>query len=152
MKRIVVLTVSRAEYGLLRPLILKLGKEEDIDMRLAVTGSHLSPEFGMTVYEIEEDGIEIDKKTEILLSADTPVSISKSMGLAMISFAEYFAECDPDALIVLGDRFETLAVCCAAMNAGIPVLHLHGGETTEGLIDEAIRHSITKMSYNYFLV
>ena len=150
MKRIVVLTASRAEYGLLRPLILKLGKEEDIDMRLAVTGSHLSPEFGMTVCEIEEDGIEIDKKTEILLSADTPVSISKSMGLAMISFAEYFAECDPDALIVLGDRFETLAVCCAAMNAGIPVLHLHGGETTEGLIDEAIRHSITKMSYLHF--
>lgn len=150
MKRIVVLTASRAEYGLLRPLILKLEKEEDIDMRLAVTGTHLSPEFGMTVCEIEEDGIEIDKRAEILLSADTPVSISKSMGLAIISFAEYFAESDPDALIVLGDRFETLAVCCAAMNARIPIFHLHGGETTEGVIDEAIRHSITKMSYLHF--
>lgn len=150
MKRIVILTATRAEYGLLKPIIEKLNKDEDFDMRLAVTGTHLVPEFGMTVQEIEADQIPIDKKIEIVLGSDTPVAVSKSMGLAMISFAEYFEECGPEALIVLGDRYETLAVCCAATNARIPIFHLHGGETTEGAIDEAIRHSITKMSYLHF--
>lgn len=150
MKQIVILTTTRAEYGLLRPLIERFDKEQDIHIRIAVTGTHLSPEFGMTVHEIEGDRIPIDKKVEIVLSSDTPVSISKSMGLALISFSEYFDECQPDALIVLGDRYETLAVCCAAMNGRIPIFHLHGGETTEGLIDEAVRHSITKMSYLHF--
>ncbi len=150
MKRLVVLTATRAEYGLLKPLIQKLGMDSDIDERVAVTGMHLSPEFGMTVHEIENDGIRIDKKIEILMSSDTPIALSKSMGLAMISFSEYFEESAPDGLIVLGDRFETLAVCCAAMNARIPILHIHGGEATEGLIDEAVRHSITKMSYLHF--
>ncbi len=149
-KKIVILTATRAEYGLLKPLMLKLGQDEDFDLRVAVTGMHLSPEFGMTVREIENDGIKIDKKTEILLSSDTPAALSKSMGLAMISLSEYFEECAPDALVVLGDRFETLAVCCAAVNARIPIFHLHGGEATEGLIDEAVRHSITKMSYLHF--
>ena len=150
MKRIVILTATRAEYGLLKPLMQKLGKDRDIDLKVAVTGMHLSPEFGYTVKEIESDGIVIDKKVEILLSSDTPVALSKSMGLALIGFSEYFAEIKPDALMVLGDRFETLAVCCAAMNARIPIFHLHGGEATEGLIDEAVRHSITKMSYLHF--
>lgn len=150
MKRIVILTATRAEYGLLKPIIEKLNTDEDFDMRLVVTGTHLVPEFGMTIREIEADQIPIDKKIEIVLSSDTPVAVSKSMGLAMISFAEYFEECDPEALIVLGDRYETLAVCCAAMNARIPIFHLHGGEATEGLIDEAVRHSITKMSYLHF--
>ncbi len=149
-KRIVILTATRAEYGLLKPLMSKLGQDEDFDLRVAVTGMHLSPEFGMTVHEIENDGIKIDKKAEILLSSDTPAALSKSMGLAMISFSEYFEERGPDALVVLGDRFETLAVCCAAVNARIPIFHLHGGEATEGLIDEAVRHSITKMSYLHF--
>lgn len=150
MKKIVVLTATRAEYGLLKTLIQKLDIDVDIEMQLAVTGAHLSPEFGMTVREIERDGIKISKKIEILLSSDTHISLSKSMGLALISFAEYFDECQPDGLLVLGDRYETLAVCCAAMNARIPIFHLHGGETTEGLIDEAVRHSITKMSYLHF--
>lgn len=150
MKRICLLTATRAEYGLLKPLMVKLDNDSDFDLCIAVTGMHLSPEFGMTVKEIEEDGLRIDKKIEILLSSDTPVALSKSMGLAMISFSEYFDECRPDALIVLGDRFETLAVCCAAMNARIPIFHLHGGEATEGLIDEAVRHSITKMSFLHF--
>lgn len=150
MTRIVVLTATRAEYGLLKPIIKKLDADVNFEMRLAVTGMHLSPEFGMTVREIEADQIAIDKKIEILLSSDTPIAISKSMGLAMISFAEYFEECVPEALIVLGDRYETLAVCCAAMNARIPIFHLHGGEATEGSIDEAVRHSITKMSYLHF--
>jgi GDP/UDP-N,N'-diacetylbacillosamine 2-epimerase (hydrolysing) len=146
-KTICVLTATRAEYGLLKTIIQKLDKVDDVIVKVAVTGMHLSSEFGLTYQEIECDGIAIDKKIAILLSADTAVSISKSMALAMISFAEYFEESKPDLLIVLGDRYETLAVCCAAMNAMIPIVHLYGGETTEGAIDESIRHSITKMSY-----
>lgn len=147
MKTITVLTATRAEYGLLSPIISALKKCADIEVRIVVTGAHLSPEFGLTYKEIEKDGFEIDKKIEILLSSDTPSAISKSMGLAMISFADYFSERKSDALLVLGDRYETLAVCCAAMNERIPIIHLYGGETTEGAIDEAIRHAITKMSY-----
>lgn len=150
MKRIAVLTATRAEYGLLAPVIKKLMKEKDIEVRVIATGMHLSPEFGNTYQEIEADGVTISKKIEVLMSADTNVSVSKAMGLAMISFAEYFEELKPDALLVLGDRYETLAVCCAAMNAKVPIAHLYGGETTEGAIDEAIRHCITKMSYLHF--
>ncbi len=150
MKKIVILTATRAEYGLLKAVMTGLLADPFYDIRIAVTGMHLSPEFGMTVKEIESDGLPIDKKIEIVLSSDTPVALSKSMGLAMISFSEYFEECKPDALMALGDRYETLAVCCAAMNARIPIFHLYGGEATEGLIDEAIRHSITKMSYLHF--
>ncbi len=150
MKKVVILTATRAEYGLLKPLMTGMLTDPFFDTRIVATGMHLSPEFGMTIKEIEADGIKIDKKIEILLSSDTPVAVSKAMGLAMISFSEYFEECRPDALLVLGDRYETLAVCCAAMNARIPIFHLHGGETSEGLIDEAIRHSITKMSYLHF--
>ncbi|MDT4763428.1 UDP-N-acetylglucosamine 2-epimerase [Sphaerochaeta sp. PS] len=151
MKKIIsILTATRAEYGLLHPLILKLQKLGAFDVRVVVTGAHLSPEFGLTYKEIEEDNIEIDKKIEILLSSDTPSSISKSMGLAMIGFSDYFSELKPDLLIVLGDRYETLAVCCVAMNQRIPIAHLYGGETTEGAIDESIRHAITKLSYLHF--
>lgn len=150
MKKLTIVTATRAEYGLLAPIIKKFMNEPDIDVRVAVTGAHLSPEFGMTVKEIVADGIPIDKKIEILLSSDTPVAISKSMGLALISFAEYFDESKPDALMVLGDRYETLAVACAAMNARIPIIHLYGGEATEGLIDEAVRNAITKMSFLHF--
>lgn len=148
--KMAVLTATRAEYGLLSPIIHKLMKSELFEIRVIVTGAHLSPEFGLTYKEIEEDGVNIDKKIEILLSSDSPAAISKSMGLAMIGFAEYFEEKQPDVLLVLGDRYETLAVCCAAMNARIPIVHLYGGETTEGAIDEAVRHSITKMSYLHF--
>ena len=147
MKKIAILTATRAEYGLLRTIIQKLQKVPEFETEVVATGAHLSPEFGLTYQEIEKDGIAIAKKIEILLSSDTPVAISKSMGLAMISFAEYFEESKPDALLVLGDRYETLAVCAAAMNARIPIIHLYGGETTEGAVDEAIRHCITKMSY-----
>lgn len=149
-KKIVILTSTRAEYGLLKPIINALNECEKLKVMVVVTGAHLSPEFGLTYKEIEADGIKIDRKIEILLSSDTSVSISKAMGLAIISFSEYFEDEKPDALLVLGDRYETLAVCCAAMNARIPIFHLHGGETTEGAIDEAIRHSITKMSYLHF--
>ncbi len=147
MKRICVVTATRAEYGLLSPIIHALKECHDFDVRIVATGAHLSPEFGFTYREIEEDGNKIDRKIEILLSADTASGISKSMGLAIIGFADYFAECRPDALIVLGDRYEMLAICCAAMNERIPIIHLYGGETTEGAVDEAIRHAITKLSY-----
>lgn len=151
MKKIIsVLTATRAEYGLLKPLIMSLKEDETLDVRLVVTGAHLSPEFGSTFKEIEKDGLKIDEKIEILLSSDTPSSISKSMGLALIGFGDYFEKLKPDILIVLGDRYETLAVAGAAMNARIPIVHLHGGETTEGAIDEAIRHAITKLSYLHF--
>ncbi|MEG2898624.1 MAG: UDP-N-acetylglucosamine 2-epimerase [Eubacterium sp.] len=149
-KKISILTATRAEYGLLKPIIEKLNQEKYFNVKVVATGMHLSPEFGSTYHEIEKDGIIMDAKIEILLSSDTPVSISKSMGLAMISFAEYFDRIKPDLLIVLGDRYETLAVCCAAMNARIPIAHLYGGETTEGAVDESIRHAITKMSYLHF--
>lgn len=149
-KIISVLTATRAEYGLLKPILEKLNREDAFDVRIAVTGMHLSPEFGLTYREIEEDGFVIDKKIEILSEDDTPEAISASMGKAMIGFGQYFAALKPHLLVVLGDRYETLAVCCAAMNARIPIAHLYGGETTEGAIDESIRHAITKLSYLHF--
>ncbi|MBF4695133.1 UDP-N-acetylglucosamine 2-epimerase [Fusibacter ferrireducens] len=151
MKKIIsILTATRAEYGLLKPIINKLNSVEEFDVRIVATGAHLSPEFGLTYQEIEKDGFNIDEKIEILLSSDTPSSISKSMGLAMISFADYFEKLHPDLLIVLGDRYETLAVATTAMNQRVPIAHLYGGETTEGAIDESIRHAITKLSYLHF--
>lgn len=150
MSKISILTATRAEYGLLKPIINELTKVSKFDVNLVVTGAHLSPEFGLTYKEIEEDGIKIDKKIEMLLSSDSPAAISKSMGLAMISFADYFEELEPDLLIVLGDRYETLAVSIVAMNQRIPIAHLYGGETTEGALDESIRHAITKLSYLHF--
>jgi GDP/UDP-N,N'-diacetylbacillosamine 2-epimerase (hydrolysing) len=149
-KNICVLTSARAEYGLLKPVITKLNAADTFDVRIAVTGAHLSPEFGLTYREIEKDGFRIDEKIEILVSADTPSSVSKSMGLAMTGFADYFARRTPDLLIVLGDRYETFAVAAAALNQGIPIAHLYGGETTEGAVDEAYRHAITKMSTLHF--
>jgi GDP/UDP-N,N'-diacetylbacillosamine 2-epimerase (hydrolysing) len=149
-KKISILTATRAEYGLLKPIIKKLNSVEEFDVRVVATGAHLSTEFDLTYKEIENDGIVLDEKIEILLSADTPTAISKSMGLAMISFADYFEKLKPDMLVVLGDRYETLAVAIAAMNQRIPIAHLYGGETTEGAIDESIRHAITKMSYLHF--
>lgn len=150
MKEICVVTGTRAEYGLLKSIIIALDKTQMFQVRLVVTGSHLSPEYGLTFQEIQSDGIEIARKIEILLSSDTSVGISKSMGLALISFAEYFAENRPDAVMLLGDRYEALAAACAAVNANIPIVHLHGGETTQGAVDEAYRHAITKMSYLHF--
>lgn len=149
-KTICILTATRAEYGLLKPLLCKLNQYENFNTKIVVTGAHLSPEFGLTYQEVEKDGLVIDEKIEILLSADTPSSICKSMGLALIGFADYFQKLNPDLLVVLGDRYETLAVVIVAMNQKIPVAHLYGGETTEGAIDESIRHAITKMSYLHF--
>ena len=147
MKTIAILTATRAEYGLLKPIIIALKETGAYNIKVLVTGAHLSPEFGLTYKEILDDNIQIDKKIDILLSSDTPSAISKSMGLAIMGFADYFTDNRPDALMVLGDRYETLAVCLSAMNERIPIIHLYGGDTTEGAVDEAIRHAITKLSY-----
>jgi GDP/UDP-N,N'-diacetylbacillosamine 2-epimerase (hydrolysing) len=120
-------------------------------LQIIATGMHLSPEFGLTYREIEQDGFQIDRRVEMLLSADTPVATAKSMGLGMIGFADALAELSPDLLVVLGDRFEIFSVVAAALVARIPVAHLHGGETTEGAFDESLRHSITKMSHLHFV-
>ena len=150
MKKICVVTGTRAEYGLLTPLINKIHDDSDLVLQLLVTGMHMSPEFGMTVNSIENDGYEIAERIEILLSSDSPVGISKSMGLALISFSETFERLRPDMVVVLGDRSEIFAVAAAASVARIPIAHLHGGETTEGAVDEAFRHSITKLSWLHF--
>lgn len=150
MKKICIVTGTRAEYGLLKPVIKIISDAKDLELNLVVTGMHLSPEFGLTYKEIEQDGYLITAKIEMLLSSDTPVGITKSMGLAIIGFADYFENNKPDLVIILGDRYEMLMVASAAMIARIPIAHIHGGELTEGLIDEAIRHSITKMSHLHF--
>ncbi|MFW2580727.1 UDP-N-acetylglucosamine 2-epimerase [Aliarcobacter butzleri] len=149
MKKICVVTGTRAEYGLLYWLLKEIEVDKELELQLIVTGMHLSPEFGLTYKEIEKE-FKIDKKIEMLLSSDTSIGISKSMGLAQISFCEAFEELKPDILIVLGDRYEIFSVVSTAMIARIPIVHLHGGETTEGAFDESIRHSITKMSHLHF--
>ena len=149
MKKICVVTGTRAEYGLLYWLLKEIEADKELQLQVIVTGMHLSPEFGLTYKEIEKE-FKINKKIEMLLSSDTSVGISKSMGLAQISFAESYDELKPDIVIVLGDRYEIFSATSAAMIAKIPIAHLHGGEATEGLIDEPIRHSITKMSHLHF--
>ena len=150
MKRIGIMTGTRAEYGLLKPLMQEINKDNDLELYLIVSGMHLSPEFGMTYQEIEEDGFQINAKVEMLLSSDSPAGISKSIGLGVIGFADEFQRADLDMLILLGDRYEALSAAICAMVMRIPIAHLHGGELTEGAIDEGIRHSITKMSYLHF--
>ncbi len=149
-KKICIVTGTRAEYGLLKPLIDAIREDNDLKLQIIVTGMHLSPEFGLTYKELEKDGLEIDEKIEMLLSSDTPIGISKSMGLAMISFAEAYNRLRPDIIVVLGDRYEIFSASASAMVSNIPIAHLYGGESTYGVIDEAIRHSITKMSYLHF--
>ena len=148
-RKICIVTGTRAEYGLLYWLMKAIKEDSDLTLQLVVTGMHLSPEFGFTYREIEKE-FSIDKKTEILLSSDTPVGISKSIGLGMISLSEAFSELQPDIIVLLGDRYEIFAASTAAMVCRIPIAHIHGGEATEGLIDEPIRHSITKMSHLHF--
>ncbi len=149
MRKICVITGTRAEYGLLYYLMSAIEADPELELQIIATGMHLSSEFGLTYKEIEKD-FTITKKIEMLLSSDTPIGISKSMGLAQISFAESFEELKPDLIVVLGDRFEIFSATSAAMISRIPIAHLHGGETTEGAFDESIRHSITKMAHLHF--
>ena len=150
-KKICIITGSRADYGLLRWVMKGIKDSEKLQLNIIVTGMHLSPEFGLTYTNIEQDGFTISKKIEMLMSSDTPVGISKSTGLGVIGFADALAEIKPDLLLLLGDRYEVLSAAISALFAQIPIAHIHGGETTEGAFDEAIRHSITKMSYLHFV-
>ena len=146
-----MVTGSRAEYGLLRWVIQGIRDDSELTLQIIATGMHLSPEFGLTYREIEQDGFQIDRKVEMLTSSDTAVGIAKSMGLGLIGFADALSQLAPDIIVVLGDRFEIFSAVTAALVARIPVAHLHGGEATEGSIDEALRHSITKMSHLHFV-
>jgi GDP/UDP-N,N'-diacetylbacillosamine 2-epimerase (hydrolysing) len=145
-RKICVVTGTRAEYGLLRWVMEGIRDSQVLELQTIATGMHLSPEFGLTYRQIEEDGFSIDRKVEMLLSSDTVSALSKSIGLGLCGFADSFEQLRPDALLVLGDRFEIFSAVVAATVARIPVVHLHGGETTEGAFDEAFRHSITKMA------
>lgn len=150
MKRIGVVTTSRAEFGILEPVLRRLQEADDFHLSLYVSGMHLSPEFGHTVDAVEAAGFDITERVEMLLSSDTPAGTALSMGLGTIGFAQAFARSRPDLLMVLGDRFEMHAAVTAALPFRLPIAHLHGGESTEGLIDEALRHSVTKMSHLHF--
>lgn len=148
--KICVATGTRAEYGLLKPLIDKIKADDSFELQLLVTGAHLSPEFGLTFNQIQADDYNCVEKVEMLLSSDTAIGVVKSMGLGMIGYADTFERLKPDLLIILGDRYEMLAVACAALIFKIPIAHIHGGELTEGAYDDAIRHAITKMSNFHF--
>lgn len=150
MRKICVVTGSRAEYGLLSGLMRAIQQDEELQLQIIATNMHLSPEFGLTYKEIEQDGFKIDKKVQMLLSSDTSNATTKSVGLATIGFADAYEDLKPDLLVVLGDRFEILAAVTAALFFKIPVAHLHGGEITEGAYDDCIRHAITKMSHLHF--
>lgn len=150
MRKICVITGSRAEYGLLSGLMKAIKKDENLELQVIATNMHLSPEFGLTYKEIERDGFFINKKVEMLLSSDTANATTKSVGLATIGFADAYEDLKPDMIVVLGDRYEILAAVSAALFYKIPVAHLHGGEITEGAYDDCIRHAITKMSHLHF--
>jgi len=150
-RKICIATGSRAEYGLLRRVMLGVKDDPALVLQVIATGMHLSPKFGMTYLEIEKDGFHIDYKVKMLLDSDTPVGITKSMGKGLSGFADALHDLAPDLLVVLGDRFEIFSAASAALIARIPIAHIHGGETTEGAFDEAIRHAITKMSHLHFV-
>lgn len=151
MKRICVVTGTRADYGLLRWVMQGIQDSPQLDLQIVATAMHLSPEFGLTYRTIESDGFRIDRKVEMLLSSDSSVGVAKSMGLGICGFADVFNELKPDMALVLGDRFEALSAASAALVARLPLAHLHGGEVTEGAFDEAIRHAITKMAHLHFV-
>jgi UDP-N-acetylglucosamine 2-epimerase (non-hydrolysing) len=151
MKKIAVFTGTRADYGLLYWLFKDIQASHVLDLQLLVSGMHLSPEFGLTRSAILADGFKIDAQVEMLLSSDSPVGVVKSMGVGLIGFADALDRMSPDCLVVLGDRFEALAVAQAALVLRIPIVHLHGGEKTEGAYDDAIRHAITKMANLHFV-
>lgn len=150
MKKVCIVTATRAEYGLLRWIIEGLKNCEELSTQLIVTGTHLSPEYGNTYKYIESDGFYIDRKIEYLISSNSTSSIGKSMGVCAISFADAFADLQPDLLVVLGDRYELLPICNCALVAGIPIAHISGGDITEGAIDNQIRNAITMMSSLHF--
>lgn len=150
MKKICFVTGTRAEFGLLSPLMRLFQKDDTFELQIVATGMHLSPEFGLTYKEIEKEGFFINEKVEILLSSDTKAGMVKSTGLALLSFPDVFTRLSPEIVIVLGDRYETFAATTAAFMMQIPIVHISGGDVTEGAIDDALRHSISKMSALHF--
>ncbi len=151
MRKVCVVTGTRADYGLLQWVMQGIQRDSEMALQVVATGMHLSPEFGLTYREIEADGFKIDRKLDVLTSSDSAPGVTKAIGLGVISFADAFAELRPDIVLILGDRFEVFSAATAAMIAGLPIAHLHGGEITEGAFDDAIRHSITKMSHLHFV-
>ena len=149
-KKITIVTTTRADYGLLAPIIKGLKKRPSIIVEVVATGTHLSLDFGRTIEEVRSDGVHVDEQIAILSNEDTAAGVAKTMANALSEFSVYFEESRPDALMVLGDRYEVLAICLAALIFRIPIIHLHGGEITEGAIDNAIRHAITKLSCLHF--
>jgi GDP/UDP-N,N'-diacetylbacillosamine 2-epimerase (hydrolysing) len=150
-RKICVVTGTRADYGLFYWLLKEIQADKELELQIIATGMHLSPEFGLTYRIIEQDGFSINEKVDMLLSSDTTVAVTKSMGLAMIGFADALERLKPDIVVILGDRTEAMSAAQSAMVARIPIAHLHGGEVTEGAIDEAMRHSITKMAHLHFV-
>ncbi len=149
-RKICVVTGTRAEYGLLYWLMKEIASDAALELQIIATGAHLSPEFGLTYRIIEQDGFHIDEKVDMLLSSDTHVGITKSMGVGLIGFADALERLKPDIMVLLGDRYELLVAAEAALVANIPIAHIHGGEITEGAIDDSIRHCITKLSHIHF--
>lgn len=150
MRKIAVVTGTRADYGLLYWIIKGIEAEPGLDLQLIVTGTHLCPDFGLTVRQIEDDGFPIAERVDMRIYSDTDKGIASSMGIAMEGFAEAYERLRPDVVVVLGDRFEILSAAAPAAPFRIPVAHIHGGETTEGAVDELIRHAVTKMSHIHF--
>jgi UDP-hydrolysing UDP-N-acetyl-D-glucosamine 2-epimerase len=150
MRSVGVVTVARSDYGIYLPILRAIESAPDLSLKLFVSGMHLSPEFGLTVKDIESDGFDICEQIEMLVSSDSPEGIVKSIGLGVIGFAQVFSRSRPDILVVLGDRFEMYAATLAALPFKIPVAHIHGGEITLGAIDESLRHSMTKLSHLHF--
>ncbi len=151
MKKICIVSGTRSEYGQLRWLMQDIKDDADLCLQIIATGMHLSPEFGLTYRNIEQDGFTIDRRLEVLLSSDSSIGVTKSIGLGLIAFADAFADLRPDMVVLLGDRFEVFAAATAAMMSGIPIAHVHGGEITEGAIDDNIRHAVTKMAHLHFV-
>ena len=150
MKKICVITATRAEYGLLYPVIEKIQNDPELELDLIVSGTHLSKSHGYTKNEILEDNVPIATEIEILLASDTPSSVSKAMALAISGLSDYLKNHRPDFAIILGDRYEMLAFAIALYNENIPIAHLNGGEITEGALDDNYRHCLTKLSYLHF--
>lgn len=151
MRTIGVVTTSRADYGIYRPVLRRIESESGLDLAVLVTGMHLAPEFGFTVGDIEADGFRVAARVEMLLSSDSPAGVAKSMGLGITGFAQVFDRWRPDILLVLGDRFEMYASALAALPFKIPIAHIHGGDVTEGAMDDALRHSLTKLAHLHFV-
>jgi UDP-hydrolysing UDP-N-acetyl-D-glucosamine 2-epimerase len=150
-RTVAVVTVGRSDYGLYLPILKRILADSELRLRLMVSGAHLSPDFGFTVRLIEADGFTVDDRIEMLVSSDSPEGIAKSIGLGLIGFSQAFARVQPDLLVVLGDRFEMYAAALAALPFRIPVAHIHGGEVTVGAFDDALRHSMTKLSHLHFV-